>query len=145
MQLTPHFSLDEMTVSQTAVRQGLSNQPSLEEIHNLRRLCLHVLEPLRKHLGPVVVTSGYRSLVVNTRVGGSSTSQHVKGLAADIIVPKHSVAMVVAAIRQLNLPFDQLIDEFGSWTHVSWTAQPRGEVLRARRNERGTTVYTRIR
>lgn len=142
MQLSTYFTLEEMTVSQEATRKGLANRPGPTEVDNLRRLCVNVLDPLRKHLGPIIVTSGYRSPRVNAAVGGAKTSQHVYGLAADIIVPGHSVAFVVATIRRLGLPYDQVIDEFGSWTHVSHTPRPRGEYLIARRVD-GRTTYRR--
>lgn len=144
MQLSKHFTLAEMTVSQKAARLGLSNRPSPDEVENLRRLCVNVLEPLRGYLGPIVVSSGYRSPKVNAAVGGARTSQHVQGLAADILVPGHSVPFVVATIRKLKLPFDQVIDEFGAWTHVSWSPRPRGQVLLARRVD-GRVSYQEVR
>lgn len=83
IKLTPHFTLQELTVTKT----GLSNIPSDEEIDNLRKLCRDVLEPIRATIGsPIIVNSAYRSPAVNSAVGGVSTSQHLKGQAADIHV-----------------------------------------------------------
>jgi hypothetical protein len=135
MQVGKHFSLDEFTVSQEAARNGIDNTPTKEVIEAIEALCTQILDPLREHFGkPLVISSGYRSPKVNKLVGGVASSQHVLGEAADILVPGVPVADVVAKIRTLKLPFDQLIDEFGKWTHVSYTRNKplRQEVLAAR-------------
>lgn len=144
MYLSKFFTLEEMTFSQRAARDGIPNRPNADEVENLRRLCVKILDPLRKELGPVVVSSGFRGPLLNKAVKGARNSQHLTGCAADISVPGIPVATVIATIRRLKLPFDQLIDEFGAWTHVSYTLAPRGEVLKARRGADGKTVYTRI-
>jgi len=137
------YSLCEMTVSQSAARAGLKNDPPPAEKENLKALCKEILDPLHRKVGKVIVNSGYRSLRVNRLVGGADKSQHTKGQAADIIVPGKSVAEVVALIRELKLPFDQLIDEFGAWVHVSFVKDaPRGEVLKARKKGK-LTVYSK--
>lgn len=139
MKLGKHFTLDELTHSQAAARRGLPNEPDGPAQDNLRSLVANVLDPLREALGrPIVVSSGYRSPRVNKAVGGAASSQHVLGQAADITVPGVTVAQVVAKIRALGLPFDQLIDEFGSWVHVSYGPRHRRQVLRARRTAAGT-------
>lgn len=144
MNLSPHFTLDEMTVSQEAVRSGLRNKPDATQIEALRALCAHVLEPLRARVKrPIVVSSGYRSKSVNARIGGSTSSQHCKGEAADIIVPGMETADVVELIRAMRLPFDQVIDEFDRWVHVSHASGNRGEVLVASRRA-GQTHYRRV-
>jgi hypothetical protein len=144
MKLSEHFTLDELTVSQEAVRAGLRNVPNAQQVDALRALCVHVLEPLRARLRrPIVVSSGFRSVSLNRRIGGSATSQHCKGEAADIIVPGMDTANVVELIRFLRLPFDQVIDEFGRWIHVSHTSGNRGEVLVASRRS-GQTHYRRV-
>jgi zinc D-Ala-D-Ala carboxypeptidase len=145
MKLTPHFHLDEFLISQTATRAGIEfPEPSKEIIDNLTRLCKEVLEPLRRAVDrPVIVTSGWRPPEVNRLVGGSPRSQHLTGQAADIIVPGVSVFAVATLLRHYNRHFDQLIDEFGRWTHVSVPAadyEPRRQVLSARRRN-GKTVY----
>lgn len=145
MKLGKYFTLEEMTRSQTAARRGLPNQPTAKQLESLKALVRNVLDPLREALGrPVNINSGFRSEAVNKAVGGSSSSQHRYGEAADIVVPGLTVEQVVARIRSLNLPFDQLIDEFGSWVHVSHGPRHRREVLRARRDFNGRTIYTKI-
>src|SRR5690606_11146330 len=99
------------------------------------------LDPLREAIGrPVNVSSGFRNEAVNRLVGGSKTSQHRFGEAADINVPGMSVTEVIAKIKELKLPFDQVIDEFGSWVHVSYGPRQRRQGLKARRDSAGKTV-----
>lgn len=145
MQLSEHFTLDEMTVSQEASRSGLKNAPDDRQTEALGLLCVNLLEPLRARVKrPIVVSSGFRSKSVNTRVGGSAASQHCRGEAADILVPGMDTADVVDLIRAMRLPFDQLIDEFSRWVHVSHSsAGNRGEVLMAWRRG-GQTHYRRV-
>jgi hypothetical protein len=145
MQLSPNFHMSELTVSQTAARRGLNNTPGKAEIVNLSRLCKTILQPLRDHLKrPILVTSGYRSPAVNQAVGGSGTSAHCFGLAADIHVPGMTSAQLMATVRGLQLPVDQCIDEFGSWVHVGLTGgKPRNQYLSAR-FVGGRVVYTAV-
>lgn len=127
--LSPHFSLIEMTKSQTAARRGIDNRPGPAEIERLKLLCTHVLEPVRTHFGrPVTINSGYRGPQLNRAVGGSSTSQHCKGEAADIEIPGVPNGEIAQWIRD-NLTFDQLILEAyvkgqpsSGWVHVSYKA-----------------------
>jgi len=119
MNMSPHFTLEEMTVSETAARKGISNVPDNSALVNLRRLALF-LESLREKLGkPIKINSAYRSPEVNGSVGGAKTSQHCLGLAADIRVPGMTPDQVVRAIKASGLVYDQLIREYDSWTHVS--------------------------
>lgn len=133
MKLTPNFSLEELTFSETAKRNGLENKPSNAVKKNLKKLCVDILQPLREKLGvPITVLSGYRSDKVNKLVGGSKNSQHMAGLAADIRVSNMKIKDLIEVIRELNLPYDQLINEFGSWVHVSTTdgsREPRKQVF----------------
>ena len=141
MNLSKNFTLDELTISQEATRSGLQNKPTSAHTANLMGLCENILQPLRdKAMRPVVVSSGFRSPTVNRRIGGSKSSQHTKGEAADFTVPGMSVAEVVALMRKMRLPYDQLIDEFGAWIHVSYSPLHRRQVLTARRVG-GETVY----
>lgn len=117
MDLTENFTLEELIET----RHG-ENIPTAEHIENLKLLAIKVLQPLRNSQGKVHVSSGYRSERVNKIVGGSITSQHLKGEAADIICLNNRAAFIWIAN---NLPFDQLIWEYGndkapSWIHVSY-------------------------
>jgi len=142
--LSRYFTLEEMTLSQTAVRHGIDNTPTPEIESHLRALCGAVLDPLRDQIGaPIVVSSGYRSLQVNRLVGGADDSQHVKGEAADIVCPALGQPELFEKVRHSGLPFDQLIDEFGSWVHVSYSPRNRREVLRARKLN-GKVEYTKL-
>ena len=115
-----------MTASDTATRQGIVNVAGPEELANLKRLCAQILEPLRSALGmPIRVTSGLRVPLLNTIVGGSRTSDHCTGRAADIQVEGMTPLAVCMAIKSLGLPYKQLIHEFGAWCHVS--VPPLGE------------------
>ncbi|WP_420465630.1 D-Ala-D-Ala carboxypeptidase family metallohydrolase [Panacagrimonas sp.] len=120
MRLSPHFHLDEMTASETAARHGIANEPNETEIRNLACLCEEVLEPLRASIGrPIIVTSGFRCVELNRRLGSKDTSDHVAGRAADIKVHGLRPIEVCQRIADLELPYRQLIHEFGAWTHVS--------------------------
>lgn len=147
-QLSANFSLAEMTFSQTAVRHRISNAPSGAELDNLTRLCKTVLQPLRDFLKkPIKVSSGYRAPALNRAVGGSLSSAHMYGRAADISVEGMSAAQLFNTIKGLKLPVDQCIDEFGSWVHVGIATagqQPRHQYLRAR-HVAGQTVYLEAR
>ena len=120
MNLTPHFTLEELTASEVADRNGWDNTPSDVELANLRRLA-DFLEQIKALLGgkPIMVNSAYRSKRVNDAVGSRDTSQHRIGCAADIRVPGMTPDQVVKAIMASPLPFDQVIREFDRWTHVS--------------------------
>ncbi len=134
MQLGKHFTLAELTQSQTATRRGIDNTPTDEAIANLEALVSTILDPLREKLGhPITISSGYRSPALNAAIGGAKNSQHLIGEAADINCPAIGVAALFDAIRLSNLPYDQVIDEFGQWVHVSFSIQDRRQALRARR------------
>jgi len=120
-QLTRNFFLDEFTRSQAAARHGIDMSLSScsDEAQSLMRLCETVLQPLRDALGPVHITSGYRPFALNLLIGGSSHSQHIRGQAADIVVAGRAPLDVSRWIYANIGDYDQLIHEFGQWTHVS--------------------------
>lgn len=141
------FTIKELTASETAKRNGIDNRPSQDVTSALVALVDNVLDPLRQAYGkPIVVTSGYRSIKLNKAVGGASSSQHVKGEAADIRSvsddPKEN-KVIFDLIRKLNLPFDQLINEYNyDWVHVSFSRfKKRCQVLAATKKN-GRTIYT---
>ena len=130
--MTPNFTLAELTVSETAERHGIDNTPTPEHLENLQRLA-EFLETVKTALGgkPVMINSAYRGPAVNEKVGGSKSSQHMVGCAADIRIPGMNPDQVCRAIIAADLPFDQLIREFydpakaaGGWTHISVTNTP---------------------
>jgi zinc D-Ala-D-Ala carboxypeptidase len=127
MNLSPNFSLHELTKSETALRLDLDNTPDEQATENLRLLCEKVLQPVRDHYGKgVKVNSAYRSPESNAAVGGSKTSDHCKGMAADIEIPGVANADLAQFIMD-NLDYTQLILEFytpgipdSGWVHVSY-------------------------
>jgi hypothetical protein len=123
--LSEHFSLAEFTYSQTASRMGLDNTPTPEAHVHLQQLA-QVMEKVRDICGanPVQITSGYRSPEVNAATGGSSTSAHMSGLAADFIVPAFGTPEEICRLLEphlAELTVDQLISEFnpGGWVHLA--------------------------
>lgn len=132
MQLTEHFTLAEMTVSETAARRGINNTPGPAALENLKRTCA-VLEQVRSLVGgPIVVTSGYRGPEVNAAVGGSKTSAHMTGRAADMNRPGLTPRQLAEKIVASKIAFDQIILEFDSWVHIGIAEAgktPRRQVL----------------
>lgn len=142
MEISKHFTLAELTQSPTATAHGISNQPDEQAIGALFAITQAVLQPLRDELGTAVsVTSGYRSPELNRLMGGSKTSQHIRGEAVDFVCADPLRAFTY--IWQI-LPFDQLIweegtDERPKWIHVSYTAT-RGNRRQVFRIRGGTAV-----
>jgi zinc D-Ala-D-Ala carboxypeptidase len=119
MKLSEHFTLEELTRSEVAERKGLDNTPNALEVSNLVRLA-GLLEEVRSLLNkPIMLNSGFRSKAVNDSVGSRDTSQHRIGCAADIRVPGMTPKQVVEAVIASDIGYDQIIEEFGSWTHIS--------------------------
>lgn len=120
MQLTKHFTLEELIASLTATRKGIDNTPSPEVVENLRWVGIKLLEPIRCNKGVTICTSGYRSPQLNLAVGGSDKSQHCLGKAVDIYVVGMTADELFNWIRSTKLPYDQLIQEFDRWVHISY-------------------------
>jgi hypothetical protein len=148
MNLTKNFTLSELTKSETALRKGFNNEPTQEIISALQLLAVTVLQPIRDHYGKgVKVNSGYRSPEVNASVGGSKTSDHCKGQAADIEIPGVANAELAEYIKE-RLQFTQLILEFytpgvpdSGWVHVSYDpTNIKKQVMTATKRD-GKTVY----
>jgi uncharacterized protein YcbK (DUF882 family) len=148
MQLTNNFSLAEMVKSDTALRHDMDNTPGEAEIENLKRLCEQVLQPVREHFKTgVKVNSGFRHPDVNAKVGGSKTSDHCKGQAADIEIPGVPNADLAKWITE-NLDFTQVILEFytqgvpdSGWVHVSYDPQNLKKQSLTAVKKDGKTVY----
>lgn len=140
MKLTKHFTLAEMTMSQTASRLGIDNAPDPTQIDNLREVCLAILEKCRVHYGVAITpSSGFRGEELNLAIGGSFGSQHCKGEAVDFKVPGVPNMLLAEWIRD-NCDYDQLILEYprkddphAGWVHVSFDRRGpnRREVLTA--------------
>jgi hypothetical protein len=134
MDIARHFTLDELKHSNTAKAEGINNEPGPSEVKALRALCAAVLDPLRDKLGrSIVVNCAYRSPMLNKRVGGVASSQHLSGQAADIQAPGVPVVDLFKLIVQQDLPFDQIIYEAknatSKWVHVSHVdGANRGEI-----------------
>ena len=151
MKVSKHVSYKECTMSPTAIRLGIENIPSGEQMENIKLLCETVFEPLREHVGgPIVINSLFRSVELNKAIGGSATSQHcaVNGAAMDLddTLGHMTNAKMFEFIRD-NIPFDQLIWEFGNdnnpdWVHVSYKANGnRKQILKCKRVN-GKTTYS---
>ena len=151
MKLSDNFDLSEFIRSDYAKRNGINNVPNEEQTENLQELCIHILEPLRKHFQiPILISSGFRCDALNAAIGGAKNSQHTMGQAVDI---DHDLSANVVTNKMIfdfiikYLQFDQAIFEFGTkenpdWVHVSYVAnnKNRNQVLRAIKHG-GKTTY----
>jgi zinc D-Ala-D-Ala carboxypeptidase len=149
MKLSANFELAELIKSQVAERKGIPNNPSPDQIDNLKSLCINVLQPIRSEFDkPVIISSGFRSAELCIAIGSKPTSQHAEGKAADLEIPGVDNMELAMWIKN-NLNFDQLILEFykdgepnSGWIHVSWNGDNnRNQTLRAMRNDNDKVVY----
>ena len=127
-----YFTIKELCKSSTAAAKGIDNTPNSEVIANLTVLVDKILDPLRVRYGkPITVNGGYRCPELNKAVGGSKTSQHMTGQAADITAGSPTQNKILFdLIQKMDLPFDQLIDEKQlRWVHVSYSPKPRKQIL----------------
>jgi len=149
MKLSANFELAELIKSQVAERKGIPNNPSPDQIDNLKSLCINVLQPIRSEFDkPVIISSGFRSAELCIAIGSKPTSQHAEGKAADLEIPGVDNMELAMWIKN-NLNFDQLILEFykdgqpnSGWVHVSWNRDNnRNQTLRAVRDDNDKVVY----
>lgn len=148
--ISKNFTLAELCNSAAAKRFGINNNPDDKVIKNLELLVKNILQPIRDHFDKAIhVVSGYRSPGLNKKVGGASNSQHLIGQAVDIDNDNTDIsnAEIFNYIKE-NLKFDQLIWEFGNdespdWVHVSYSAKPRKQILRAYKDG-SRTFYKKI-
>ena len=129
-----YFSIAELTKSSTAIKKKINNTPTKEVENNLNQLIDNILDPLREAWGqPIIVGSGYRCEALNKAIGGAAHSQHKLGQAADIHTKSDSAEdnkKLFELIKQLKLPFDQLINEYNyNWIHVSYSPRNRRQIL----------------
>ena len=150
MNLSKNLSLSEVIKSNTAIKNGIDNSPTLEHLKNLEILAEKIFQPIREHFGvPIGISSGYRSKALNEAIKGSSkTSQHCSGQAIDIDADIYNFGGVtnkeIFDYIVENLEFDQVINEFNySWVHVSYSENNRKQVLKAYK-ENGKTKYGKI-
>ena len=151
MKLTANITLDELTKSQVAERKGINNNPSPEQIENLKNLAINILQPVRSHFDrPLIISSGFRCAQLCIEIGSVPTSQHVAdegAAAADFEIPGVDNRELALYIKN-ELEFDQLILEFyrdnepsSGWIHCSYsTNSNRNQSLRAFRED-GKVVY----
>lgn len=141
MRLSKNFTLEEFLRSQTAERNDIDMTPSQEIIDNLYRLVNSCLQPLRDEAeAGIYISSGYRPLELNTKIGGSATSEHMNGNAADLTVTGQTPIQTAELIVEMELPFDQVIHEFGKWVHLGVRDILRTQQLTAYRKD-GKTRY----
>lgn len=127
-----YFTIKELSKSSTAKQKGIDNSPNNSIIRNLKMLVFFILDPLREKYGkPIYVNGAYRCKKLNELVGGADNSQHLYGLAADITTgTQNQNKKLFNLIIELNLPFDQLINEKNyTWIHVSYSSNPRKQIL----------------
>lgn len=128
MKLSAHFKLGELIRTS---HRGVDNYPNEAILAELIDLCENFLEPIRDEFGPLIVSSGYRSKELNTLVGGSKSSAHMFGCAADFVPykNKYTTKDIVRWIKDSDLDFDQVIDEYGNstsnWVHIGKTKPPK--------------------
>lgn len=145
MRLTPHFTLEELTFSETATRLGIDNTPDKKARQNLEILALG-LEHVRELLGtPIYISSAFRCVELNNILKSKPTSDHVKGLAADIKPSGgYTANSIVFAIINSDIPYQQVINEYNSWVHISFAESgqaPRKQALIIDQN--GTSLYNK--
>lgn len=142
---SPHFSLDELTFSETAERKGIDNTPSDDVLDNLYKTAME-MENVRELLNnnPILVSSGYRCLALNELLGSKPTSAHTRGLAIDFTCPKFGDPHdIVDAIFGSDIQYDQIILEFDKWVHIAFPKD--GESARKKAliiNKKGTMIYS---
>ena len=146
MRLSKNFVLSEITRSNTAKRLGINNEPTKEHIVNIQRLITNILQPMRNDLGPIRISSGYRSPSLNRAIGGSGKSQHCKGQALDLQFWKDGQInneKIYNWIIDNAIEFDQMINEFDfAWIQLSLKkSKNRKDVLEAFKDEDGDTTY----
>lgn len=146
MRLSKNFTLSEVTRSNTAKRLGIDNTPKNQHLKNMQRLITNLIQPMRDALGPIRITSGYRSPELNRAIGGSKKSQHSKAEAVDIQFwseGQMNNRILYNWVINSGIEFDQMINEFDySWIHISLKEKNnRKEILEAYKDKDGDTAY----
>lgn len=128
MNLSPNFTLEEATYSETAIRLGIPNNPTPEQLENMKAAAA-VLEKVREASGPLKVNSWLRLPDVNVAVGGSKMSSHMDGWAIDCSSSQYTPYQLCQIVKQTGVKFDQLIHEYGRWMHISFAPAMRQQEL----------------
>lgn len=128
MNLSEHFTLEEATYSETAVRLGINNQPSTVQLENMKYTAAQA-EKVRDVTGPLRVNSWLRLPDVNVAVGGSKVSSHMDGFAIDVSSSKHTPYELCQLVKKAGIKFDQMIHEYGRWMHISFAPEMRQQEL----------------
>lgn len=128
MNLSEHFTLEEATYSETAVRMDIPNQPNEQQLENMKKAAA-ALEQLRAVSGPLRINSWLRLPAVNVAVGGSKVSSHMDGWAIDVSSTKMTPIELCRKVEELDIKFDQMIHEFGRWMHISFAPEMRQQKL----------------
>lgn len=128
MNLSEHFTLEEATYSETAIRMGLNNQPDARQLENMKTAARH-LELVRAVTGPLRVNSWIRLPDVNVAVGGSKVSSHMDGWAIDVSSSKFTPYQLCQEVLKAAIKFDQMIHEYGRWMHISFAPEMRQQTL----------------
>lgn len=116
-----YFTISELIHSDTAILHNINNMPDINSLDNMLNLIHYVLNPIRERIKkPMIITSGYRCKKVNELVGGKPTSQHLKGQAVDFVIEGMKPAEIVHFIRNMCIEYDQLINEYDRWVHISF-------------------------
>ena len=143
MKISKHFTLDECLKSETAARLGIKNEPDDEQLRNIKALMCCCMDKVRDLFGvPIIPSSVFRSPKLNAKIPGSSkTSQHLKGQACDFVIAGVSVKDAIEKIQQAGIEYDQIIDEYGSWIHISFVVGKNRMQRLEYRKVKGRTVY----
>lgn len=134
MKLSEHFTLEEATYSETAVRMGINNQPSTLQLQNMKIAAEH-LELVREKTGALRINSWLRLPDVNVAVGGSKVSSHMDGWAIDVSSNTHTPYELCQLVKAAGIKFDQMIHEYGRWMHISFAPEMRQQELTIYRPE----------
>ena len=116
-----NFSISELISSDIAKKNNIYNFPSEKELNNILELIFYCLQPIRNLIQkPMFITSGYRCKKLNELVNGAKNSSHLRGCAVDFIVKEIPIKDIVEIISNSNIPFDELINEYDKWVHISF-------------------------
>ncbi|MBQ8475582.1 DUF882 domain-containing protein [bacterium] len=116
-----NFSISEFIKSDIAIKHNINNMPDIQSLDCILDLIVNCLQPLRNALNrPIIITSGFRSTMVNKLAGGVPTSQHTKGQAADFYIKGMTVNQIIEFIKNSTIEYDQLINEYNKWVHISF-------------------------